>query len=106
MSVETPVMRRSTRVRVKRDTPARTTRTSCSMNEKPAAAMHSSHLKKDLDVVTEEQTLLATKRNKNSRMSFSLKTHVELSDERSSAAEQESATDKASAPSAQHAVAL
>lgn len=96
MSVETPVMRRSTRVRVKRDTPARTTRTSCSMNEKPAAAMHSSHLKKDLDVVTEEQTLLATKRNKNSRMSFSLKTQVELSDERSSAAEQESATDKAS----------
>ncbi|KAL1469185.1 hypothetical protein MTO96_004900 [Rhipicephalus appendiculatus] len=93
---ETPVLRRSTRVGTKRDTPARPTHSSHPMSEEPAAATRSSHLSEDLDVVTGEQTSLTTKRNKNSRMSSSLKMHAERPDERSSAAKQESVTDKES----------
>ncbi|XP_049275069.1 uncharacterized protein LOC119404890 isoform X1 [Rhipicephalus sanguineus] len=93
---KTPVLRRSTRVGTKRDTPAWPTRSNHLTSKVPAAAKGPRHPSKDLDVFTQEQTSRATKRSKNSKMSPLLKTHTEPSDESLNAAEQESVTDKAS----------
>lgn len=88
-----PVLRRSTRVSVKRDTLVQHTHSNLSGIEGPAAA---TQMSQDLETATEERTLRSTKRNTNSEMSPSSQILAEHPAEMLDTAEEASLMDEAS----------